>query len=264
MATTKVWVGISGAPNAFGDILNWNETTAFANGDTYLFTNGAIDCTASLTHAYTGVTIKRTGGYTGKIGSASAPLAPTSATLVELDNKGGYTKIGGTITTLRAKIAQGSEVYVSSGTTTDMTVSGAGKITKEAAATITNARISQGAIYDAQGTNAHTLIKNCGTVTTTSNVGTYTGQGGDALTVRGTATATALNLTTTTTVNYQSSGTITLLEGAPGATFKISDSETLTGTLTITTLMIPPGFNFNRTPAGVSLTIGTETPVGLP
>lgn len=261
MATTKVWTGAAGN-NEFNNLANYNEATAFANGDTLIFSSGSIDASAGLSHAYTGVIIKVTSGYTGKLGSASAGIAPTSCASVEYAGRGAYMKINSTITKLVAKLSPSTEVFIAGGTTTNAYVSGNGKITKESGATVTNIRLSNGAIYEAQGTNAHTIIRSSGTVISTSNVGTYTGLGGDRLTVKGTATATALIFSSSTICNYQSSGTISELEGTAGARFIVEQSETGTGTLTISQIYSHPGFSFDRYPVGVAVTVTAEQPVG--
>lgn len=263
--TVYNWVGTAG-DNNWQTNTNWSPAPASkpGDGDTCIFSAGAIPVTAGLSNANTTMTIIGTDGYTGYIGSASAPLVQTSFTLIQWAGRGPYAKFSGTITTLQANISSASSLYISGGTTTNAYVNGTGgTLTKESAATITNIRIAKGAKYDAQGTNAHTLIDNAGTVTSTSNVGTYKGRGGDNLTVRGTATATALELSSTSVCNYQSSGTITAMEGPAGAKFSVAQSETTTGTLTITTLYRHPGFDFARKPPGVSITVTTENVIGF-
>jgi len=263
-----VWTGATGDGDQ-STAGNYVGGVAPGNGDTIIFRDGNKSMTTATTPRTT-LTIIGTDSYTGNIGSASAPVENTSYTLISWNGRGAYAKFSSssTSTLIKAGLTSATQFYWSSGTVTTVYLSGSGgTFTQEAGAVVTNLTNSSAAVsvsnLGSGATGAYTTVDNAGPMYSSANLGTYRGSGTDSLTGGLTATATAIYLSAGAKCNWQSSGTITLLDLCAGATFDVKQSSSSTGGFTITTLNNHPGSRFNRYPPGVTITITTENAVGF-
>lgn len=220
----RTWHGGAG-DNNWGTAGNWD--TAPVGGDSVVIT-GSSDITAGLTPAIAIATWTRGDGCTAKIGSATAALTFTTITTINDSGRSSYTKLACSTScaTANFNIAPGCSVYVSgAGTWTTVNARGTGgDITLDSSSVVTNFRNQSPNVQASVSTSgtALTLFENSGRATCRRNVTTYTGEGGDSLSLTDAATMGTANLYRRSSYNHQSSGTITALNMHPGSSFPIT------------------------------------------
>lgn len=232
MATTKNWTG--GANDGdLANLSNWDEGTAFANGDTLKIgaTNQNIN---AVTHAFTGIILIVTEGFGGNIGSASGPVSFSSVASLQYAGRGAFASFGsaGTITTASFEHVVGN-VYIATGTWTQLTNTN-GNLDIAAAAVVTrfdNIGGTGAAQYNATG---FTNFYNGGSYTyyrAATNL--YCLKGSTVQKNRGTSTYlgnTTVYVYNGATYNKQSGGADTTAYVFPGAKYTTAGNQGGSGT----------------------------------
>lgn len=243
MATTKNWTG--GANNGiFNDLANWDENTAFANSDVYKIgaTNQNI---ASVTHAFTGITLIVTEGFGGQLGTPGGPISCSSFTAITYAGRGSFAALSsaGTIATASFEHRVG-DVYISGGTWTQLTNS-SGNLNIAAAAVVTRLDNLAGNVVAGYNATAFTNIYNGGNLTFyRSATNCYAMRGLTVQKNNGTTTATLV---------------ATILWVMPGATYNKQSSGA--DTPTAANYNVLPGAKY--TVAGNAGPLSTGTTVDL-
>lgn len=224
-----------------------------ATNDVY-FTSGSISVTAGLTgNVYTVNSLNISENYSGSIGSGATPLTLTAATTLKCAGRGAFYKFSFNSTTARIDTTPATTVYLSAGTFTNTYHSGSGGELRAESAVLTNYYGTNSALkLYADAATAFTLLLTAGYVYTARNIATYLGKGGDRLvTVATAAITTSATLNRGSIFNHQSSGTVTLLDIGPGASYPLTGA---TKSHTITNTNLWQGGFLNMNPASIVVT----------
>lgn len=258
--TTKTWSGaVDGNWQTAG---NWVGGVAPVATDDIVFNSGSISCNAGLTgNVYALGSLTVTENYTGSIGSGATALTVTDFTStpnaggIKCSGRGSFYKFACTGTTTHARIdtKTGNTVYLSSGTFTNVYHSGSGGEAKFESAVVTNYYGTNNAIaMTADAATAFTLCYTAGRAVSSRSIGTFLGKGGcNLLMVSAAAITTSATLHKGDVYNHNSTGTITLLDVGPGASFPLAIA---TKDFVITNTNQWQGGFINTNPASITVT----------
>lgn len=273
-----IWTGASSEDvNTAG---NWTGGVPTDGNDVVI--QGTVSMTASLT-ALQGVTVASitvVADYSGKIGSASAPLVFGACTgTLRYAGKGEYAKFAftdagaesGICANLDAKHTGGT-FYIAAGTNGVWTNvrNGAGALVVEAGGVVTNLYNASGPLTVAYNATALTILENGGPAVVSRAVTTLKCVK-DRTIHRNNGTANYLSVTTAdvhngAVYNKQSGGNDTTINVYPGGGFTVAGNQgnaQASSGVTVTTLNEWQGSNINTgAAAGLAITVTNRNVIG--
>lgn len=237
---------------------NWSTGAIPVDGDDAIFDNGSIPCTAGLTGHAAGndmlASLTITPSYMGYIGSGATPLTLAGGvTTLSCSGSGQFYKFSFTSTTARLNTTLATTIYHAGGTWTNCYHSGSGGELKVESGVITNYYPTSRSIRcTADSATAFTILQGkIGKLTSARNITTLTDRGGMTIETTGTAAVTSGYIDSGSVWNHLSSGTITLLDVGPGASFPLTGAKK-SFTIANTNLWQDGFLNLN--PAGITVT----------
>lgn len=249
----------------FSDVNNWVDSTgatpgaAPVNNDTLIFNQGNVDVDTGLTTGLTGITLRGTSGYTGRIG----PSSPLSIACASVQWKGsGSLNLTGNITAGKIRCRTGSSFNYQGGTGTTLFIDRT-PYAINGSAVVTNLRA-----YGSQGSD-----QNNGTAYTLCEIenGTHTSRRAGVFDISNNATLKAKaecvlsdgsKIGSDSTCEYSSEETVAgVVEVTSTGTFTAASAPTAftwSGTLAYW-----PGASINLSTAAGNVSPSTETQYGF-
>jgi hypothetical protein len=255
---TRTWTGTTSGD--WGVTTNWSPSTVPVSDDDVII-DGTVSITSGLNQSAVDLkSLKVLSTYTGNIGTSGASLQINvtstgggNVPVVEVSGNGSFYNLNGNYTTLKINTGLGTTTSIAGGTTTTA-YCGSGNVNYAAGAILTNVYVDGASLYAYYNSTAITsAIIGSGMLSTARAITTKMSQGMTKLLAS--ATIATAYLFKGAAFNDQSTGTITTLEIAQGATYSPSG---LKGSKTITTLVQHPDSNFIETAPGATLTITTR------
>ena len=265
MPSTCEWTGATDGD--FATAGNWNPAVVPVAGDHLLFDTGNRDLDTGLNPAFAIGNITITKGYGGSIGPTSA-FAPTGniSTIKGYLNRqcriGSGGNVGTNIGDVNIQVGPGAKFIMATGTWALPTVTG-GECKVEAAAVVTNMNLIRTFATILVNATAITLLNVdsatvvCFRVCTTisgNGTGRYEGQ------VSSGTASTTVNCNKGFVFNPRTGVTYTTVNLRDGSSLSLAGAK---ASATVTTLNRYAGAPYDASMGGVTLSIGTNNPIGF-